>query len=219
MNAPSILNHRDSKSESAYNRIKEDIVKGNLREGEPLFERRLCEYYGVSRTPIREALKRLSNENYVRITPSMGAYVAEITSDLILEIYNIREVLEGLACRLYASKARNESKRELKAITNNFVRLMKAQEYEKALKLDLSFHEKIKLECGSPTLIDMLSPIAEQIARITKATHYDLDWAREAVRMHVKICDALLDGKAAEAEAAMREHMATSRNRHIETII
>lgn len=214
----SILGTRESKSESVYRRIKEDILNDGLKPGEPLFERRLCSYYGVSRTPIREALKRLAIENLVEITPSMGAYVAKITSDLILETYNIREVLEGLACRLYANRISEQSKNELKDISNKFVKLMKAREYDAALKLDMAFHDKIKRECGSQTLIDLLSPIADQVARITRTTHYSLEWAEETITIHGRICDALVNRNAEEAENAMREHIAGSRSHHIATL-
>jgi DNA-binding GntR family transcriptional regulator len=214
----SILEVKESKAESVYREIKQDILYDNLQPGEPLFERRLCDHYGVSRTPVREALRRLAIENLVVMTPSMGAYVSKITSDLILEIYNIREVLEGLACRLYATRITDQSKQELRVILNDLVKLMKAKKYHEALKLDLAIHEKIKRECGSPKLIEMLSPIADQIARITRATHYDLAWAEETVAIHTRICEALIDGRAEDAENAMREHIAVSRRRHIATL-
>jgi len=206
------------KSEIVYNRLREDIVNEKLKPGEPLFERQLCAHYGVSRTPIRDALKRLAIENFVEITPSYGAFVTKITPGLILETYNIREVLEGLACRLYAKRITTREKAELKKLCARFLDLMKHQKYEEAIKYDIEFHEKIIDECGSATLISMLSPIAEQINRITRTTHYDKAWASEAIRLHKTICDAILDGDCAVAEAAMREHIAISRIHHLESL-
>jgi len=206
------------KSQMAYNRIREDIVREKLKPGEPLFERQLCACYGVSRTPIRDALKRLAIENFVEITPSYCAFVTRITSGLILETYSIREVLEGLACRLYAKRISTGEKRELQILCDTFIDLMKHEKYEDSIKSDISFHEKIISECGSPTLISMLSPITEQINRITHSTHYDKIWASETIRLHKAICDAIIGGDSMVAEAAMREHIAISRNHHLELL-
>jgi len=216
-----IVPKKVSKSDLVYGQMKEDIVSGKLKAGEPLFERQLCTHYGVSRTPIRDALKRLALEKFVETSPSYGTFVAKITSDVILETYNIREVLEGLACRLYTKKITPAEKRELKKLNDKLVHLMKNKAYKEAVKVDISFHEKIMSGCGSATLIGMLSPIAEQINRITYSTHYDDDdtWTEETVRLHTAICEAIINDDAATAESKMREHIAISRNHHVTTLL
>jgi DNA-binding GntR family transcriptional regulator len=173
----------------------------------------------VSRTPIRDALKRLALENFVEISISYGTFVSKITSDVILEIYSIREVLEGLACRLYTKRISPADKRELRKMNDRFVQAMLEKAYEEAVRIDIRFHGKIIGECGSATLVSLLSPITEQISRITYSTHYDAAWAEETIRLHNAICDSIVDGDAGSAETAMREHIMISRNKHITTLM
>src|SRR6056297_804513 len=93
-----------------YESLKESILNGSLKPGEKLMESRIAEDLGVSRTPVREAIRKLEKEKYVKMIPRKGAYVEDLTMEDILEVLEIRIVLEGLASKLAARNISDEMK-------------------------------------------------------------------------------------------------------------
>jgi GntR family transcriptional regulator, trigonelline degradation regulator len=91
--------------DQAVKDLRSAIIRSEFKPGERLFEKKLCEFVGVSRTTIREALRHLESEGLVKVIPQKGPIVATVTVDEANDIYEVREVLEGLACRLFAKRA------------------------------------------------------------------------------------------------------------------
>ena len=98
-----------SKKQIAYEKIKEMILDGAFSKESPLVERQLCDMIGISRTPIREALRELANDGLVEVIDGKGVYVKKIGFRDMIEIFEMREALEGMAVRLFVERADQEA--------------------------------------------------------------------------------------------------------------
>src|SRR5262245_30353865 len=148
---------------TVYEALRRDILEREFDPGEPLTEQGLSERYGVSRTPVREALAKLERDRLVRVVPKKGAFVRSVSHDDVRELYQIREVLEGLAVRLAAPRL---DRGELGAFETRF-RELKARG-AKAKPADVralgeDFHAVILKRAGNGRLIEVLEQIREQI--------------------------------------------------------
>jgi DNA-binding GntR family transcriptional regulator len=120
--APVVKNPVRSLYHTTYDRIKQDIVSGRRQPGEPLFEEDLAQSLQVSRTPVREALRRLNHEGLVRIVPNKGAFVRVLTLRDIREIYEVREALESFAAGQAALRMSPEPIRRLSQLAESLKR-------------------------------------------------------------------------------------------------
>ena len=114
-----------------FNTLRDAILTGKLQPGERLMENQLAEKLGVSRTPIREALRMLKLENLVELTPRKGAQVLDMSEKDIVNVLEIREVLEGLAAQLACKKMTSETLEELKKTELEFEQFAKENDLEK----------------------------------------------------------------------------------------
>ena len=200
-----------SAKERAYEAIRDAIVNWELQPGEPLFEEALASKLNVSRTPIREALLLLSQENFVRIVPGRGAFVAEITAKEIVDVYQMRQALEALAARLVASRD---------DIPGEFETLL--QEFDKAPQLvdqgderaynDLArrMDELIVKTAGNDLLRNTLEGLWRQSAWVRPLGRREL--VLETVDEHKEILRAILERKPDRAAELVASHLERSLN-------
>ena len=200
-----------SAKERAYEAIRDAIVNWELQPGEPLFEEALASKLNVSRTPIREALLLLSQENFVRIVPGRGAFVAEITAKEIVDIYQMRQALEALAARLVASRD---------DIPGEFETLL--QEFDKAPQLvdqgderaynDLArrMDELIVKTAGNDLLRNTLEGLWRQSAWVRPLGRREL--VLETVDEDKEILRAILERKPDRAAELVASHLERSLN-------
>ena len=203
------------KSEIFYKQIKEMIIKNELEAGFPLSERKLCEILDASRTPVREALKRLASERFVDMTPEYGVFVSKISYENITEIYDIREMLEALSVRIITLSNDERKIKFIAKITEEFRAAMEKKDYDRANVLDIKFHGYLINECENKRLKEMLIPIFDHTRRITRLTKYNDEWAHLSLSKHLEIVEKIKSGDVKAAEEAMREHIRESKQNQL----
>jgi DNA-binding GntR family transcriptional regulator len=194
--------------DSVYEAIKASILRHEYAPGAKIPEIIIARTLGVSRTPVREALNRLEREGIVEVVPRYGAFVREFSSEQILEILRIQEVLEGLAVRLAAPRiAKDEIKAmetHLNAIAANTSR---PEILDRFMSYDIDFHEAIAAACESPRLESLLSNIRAQMTMCRFATMHLPGRIDRSVNEHRAIIKELNSQNSERAEKAARAHI------------
>jgi DNA-binding GntR family transcriptional regulator len=217
-NKKNIVRKSNEKANHVYETLRDKIIYNELKQGELLIERALCSDYEWSRTPVREALRLLSNEGLVNYVPGHSSYVSYITFETISDLYDIREVLEGLSARLCAENIGKNSFGVLEEIFERFKSEMLGEHYPEALKLDIEIHHFLIQESRNAKLKALLTPLFNQSKRIVNLTVYTNEWARESFDFHMRIFEAIRDKKPQVAEETMREHIRMSKRHQIENL-
>lgn len=190
-----------------FTKLREDILSGVYHENEELKENTIGLELGVSRTPVREALRQLELEGLVTMIPNKGAYVTGITKKDIHDIYYIRSYLEGLcakwACE-HITEAQVEALDEVLYLTEFHY---KKGHREQMVELDNKFHELIYEASGSKILYHVLSDFHHYVERIRKITLAQPDRASQANLEHAAILDAIKKRDGELAEKLAHEHM------------
>lgn len=148
-----------------YNTIRDAILSGKLAPGERLMENQLAEKLGVSRTPIREALRMLGQENLVGLVPRKGAQVLDMSEKDIKDILEIRSSLETLAVGLACSRMTDEELAELKKIQEEFVQASNSGDFEKMATIDERFHDRIFRSIRNDKLLYVVNNLKMQLFR------------------------------------------------------
>ncbi len=200
-----------SLADCVFERLENDILGGKYAYGEVLTEARLCEEMGVSRTPIREAIRRLEQENILRESVK-GMVVQGITPKDIEDILDVRAHIEGIAARRAATAMADEQKKALKAAVDLQDFYVSRADAENIQWQDHEFHELIYAGCGSITLQSTLVPLHRKAQKFRRASVERVARAKESVEEHRRICEAILAGDAEAAEVAMNEHIAHARS-------
>ncbi len=199
-----------SLADCVFDRLEEDILSGRYAYGEILTEARLSEELGVSRTPVREAIRRLEQESLLRES-GKGLMVQGITREDVADILDIRLRIEGMAVRRAAQHMTPEEKKAL-------LEAVELQEFYVAKgnaahiqEQDHQFHESIYAGCGSLTLQSVLVPLHRKAQKFRRASVERSERAGESVREHRAIAEAILAGDADRAEALMNDHIRMAR--------
>lgn len=196
-----------------FNKIREDILSGAYKENEELKENTLAQELGVSRTPVREALRQLELEGLVTVIPNKGAYVTGITRKDINDIYMIRSYLEGL-CAKWACE--NITREQIEALEETLYLSdfhARRSHYEQLVELDNKFHDLIYKASGSKILNHVLSDFHHYVERIRKITLSSPERAKNSSKEHAAIVDAIRKRDGELAEKLAHEHiMNTIRN-------
>ena len=199
---------RYSLSTKVFHTIREDILSGKYRYNEELKEKTIGDELGVSRTPVREALRQLELEGLVTIIPNKGAYVVGISKEDIQDIYEIRSRLEGLCAKWACSHITKEQLDELEEnIYLSEFHAGKEGHAEQILELDNKFHEVLYEASGSKMLKHELSAFHHYVERVRKITLSMPDRVVKSNDEHKKIVEALKQHNAKEAELLATSHM------------
>lgn len=197
-------------SRKAYEAIRTRILSGEFAPGAHLKEEELAEVCSVSRTPIRDALRKLSAEEYVRVVPNHGTYVAEWSDDDIKDIFTLRAMLEGYAARLAAARATPGHIEELAHLQRMVADMLEQDgEPDRDLFVDSNrrFHEIITEAAGSRRLTQMIARLTEQPLIAHTATSYSHGDIQRSNRQHDELISAFRAGDGAWAEAVMKSHI------------
>lgn len=190
-----------------YNKIREDILDGNHVENEELKENTIATELGVSRTPVREALRQLELEGLVTMIPNKGAYVTGITTKDIHDIYMIRSYLEGLcakwACE-HITESQIEALDEILYLSDFHAR---RSHHEQMVELDNKFHELVYKASGSKILEHVLTDFHHYVERVRKITLSMPSRASKSSQEHAAIVDAIRKRDGDRAEALANEHI------------
>lgn len=190
-----------------YNRIRNDILNGVYEPGESLVELKLSEELGVSRTPVREALRQLELEGLVQSVPNKGATVRGVTEQDIQDIYTIRMLIEGLAARWAAEKITTEELEELKEAVDLEEFYTTKSNYGNLLRFDTRFHDIIFKASKSKPLMYTLSTFHRYVQKARRVSMSSPERAAEVLQEHKAILQAIIDRDADRAEKLMTEHV------------
>ncbi len=198
--------HTTSLADQVFERLENDIIQGVYPRGEILTELKLVEQLGVSRTPIREALRRLEQERLIEES-GKGSVVLGITADDLLDIMNIREQIEGL-CAYYACVNMTEDGlKELQHIIDLQDFYFERWDTDHLQKADDMFHDAIcELSCRN-VIRDTLVPLHRKTRRYRRNALLDKERATQSLKEHHAILNAMLTGDPERVKAAMDFHM------------
>ncbi|HKL79516.1 MAG TPA: GntR family transcriptional regulator [Mobilitalea sp.] len=190
-----------------FNKIREDILSGVYQENEELKENAIGLELGVSRTPVREALRQLELEGLVTIIPNKGASVTGITSKDIHDIYTIRSYLEGLCAKWACEHITEQQLEELDEIVYLSEFHARRSHFDQLVELDNKFHDLIYKASGSKILNHMLSDFHHYVERIRKITLSRPARAKESREEHALILEAIKKRNGDLAEKLAHEHI------------
>lgn len=148
-----------------YNTLRQAILRGELRPGERLMEIQLANKLGVSRTPVREAIRKLELDGLVLMIPRKGAEVADISEKSLKDVLEVRKALEELAVQLTCEKISKVQIAELKQAAEEFKKIVKSSDITQIAEADVRFHDVIYMATDNQKLIQLLNNLREQMYR------------------------------------------------------
>lgn len=148
-----------------FNTLRQAILRGELKPGERLMEVQLANKLGVSRTPIREAIRKLELEGLVLMIPRKGAEVAEITEKSLMDVLEVRKALEELAVQLCCDKITPAEIADLHRAAEEFQKILESNDVTEIAEADVRFHDIIYMATGNQKLIQLLNNLREQMYR------------------------------------------------------
>nr|WP_207719551.1 GntR family transcriptional regulator [Peptostreptococcus canis] len=202
-----------------FENIRGAIMDGTLKPGERLMEIQLAELLGVSRTPIREAIRKLELEGLVVMLPRKGAYVANISKKDLIDILEVRIGLEGMAAFYAAERISDEGVKKLEKISEELKEYVCKNDVKNMLIKDEEFHNCIFEFTGNSRLKSMMLSVWETVYRFRLKYMSDYSSAVNIVDEHKKIIDALKKGKADLAEKLAKEHIEKAEQFMIEKLM
>lgn len=200
--------HQPMAAEAIYATLREAILRGILPAGERLGEIQLAGLFERSRTPVREAILRLESEHLAERSARRGFVVAGITREEVLEVYAVREMLDGLAARLAAQGILSPELGHLTWLNARMRKAAEQQDYQLMLDLNIEFHEKIGSASRNTRLLNFMRQIHDWVRRFPSTTFSHPGRTMEAVDEHDEIIEALSKRDSEAAERLARRHMA-----------
>lgn len=204
-------------SERAYEIIRNRLVSGEYSPGARLSETELSEVCGVSRTPVREALRRLALEYFVRIEPNRGAFVIDWSREDIVDMFEMRSMMEGLAARKAAERATSDQIAIMSGIVEAIdVAAHAAGEGMMAafLSLNREFHDVVFEASGSPRLTEIISRFVEQAVVVRTAAQFTSEDILRSNTHHKELLRAIRSKNGTLAETVMRVHILAASSRY-----
>lgn len=193
-----------------FKALMDAIMLGQLSPGERLLEVQLAEEMGVSRTPVREAIRRLELEGFVVMVPRKGAYVAGLSVADVEAVYEIRTALETLAVRLAAQRMVAEDYKQLDALAEKMRDTWQEGNVENWVELDAKFHELLYRFSRNDRLVQMMNNIMEQLSRYRIISLANVEVRHNSLSEHEAVIEALRRHDSEAASAAAAQHIANT---------
>jgi DNA-binding GntR family transcriptional regulator len=193
-------------SQKVYHIIKRDIIKGNLVSNTRLFEEKIAEQMNISRTPVREALRILSAEGFVKLIPNIGIVVNQISSQDLSDILNIRLQLETYAIGLTAQKITEKDIDNLKKIIQQMKESLAAKDIMAFSNLNYKYHKAIISISDNKKLIEICDNLHQQSEHWIKALGVQ-ERLEESLQEHIDIYSSLKARDIDEAKKIMHIHL------------
>ncbi|MEW5783904.1 MAG: GntR family transcriptional regulator [Bacillota bacterium] len=210
-----IKKNKKNLGQEAYKEIKEAIIMGKLKPGEVLSENMLAKALGMSRTPIRDALKELLNEDLVEAIPGKGAFVKNIEVVDLLEIYEIREVLECMAAKTAVFKITAEEIQELENTWNGFLEKINnggTVELEAVALADNKLHNLFIEKCSNKRLKDIIGILYQQVLRYQLISAQLLGSTKTTIKEHLEIIETMKEKDVEKIVSLLIKHIQWSRS-------
>lgn len=199
-----------SLADQVFEKLESDIISGVYARGEVLTELKLVEQLGVSRTPIREALRRLEQERLIQDS-GKGSVVLGITIQDLIDIMEIRQRIEGIAAAYATRKITPEGIEELRRINELQEFYYEKMDMESLRQMDDQFHDAIYRLSGSLVFCDALRPLHKKTQRYRRLSIGDKERLKISVEQHKKIFEAIAAGDAEKAQQLITEHIDTAK--------
>ena len=190
-----------------FNTLRQAILRGELKPGERLMEIQLANKLGVSRTPIREALRKLELEGLVNMVPRKGAEVADITEKSLRDVLEVRKALEELSVQLACEKITEEEIEELKRVAERFKDTLNDQDVTKIAEADVAFHDVIYTATDNQKLSLLLNNLREQMYRYRVEYLKKEEAYPQLIAEHEELIDNISKRNKEEATRIMCEHI------------
>lgn len=190
-----------------YEELKMQILTGAIIPGTRMMEVELADEMGVSRTPIREAIRKLEKEGLVTIEPRRGAYASMISTNDMVAILEVRQDLEGLAAFLAADRMKPSQLEELKEISEKYNDAVARGSMEDMIRCDTKFHRIIVESCHNKILVQMIEQLQELVLRFRYIYYDNFRRAENMPEEHAAILDAIESGNAGNARQAADVHI------------
>ena len=211
-----MLEHKTvSLAEQVFERLEGEILTGKYQRGEVLTELRLVSDLGVSRTPVREALRRLEQEHIIEITPR-GIVILGVTEQDLEDIFAVRLQIEGMASYHAAVRITDEELAELRETLELQEFYVFKRDPDRIKKMDSRFHQLIYRFCGSTVLFDTLMPLHKKVQKYRRASVENNDRAMQSAREHRAIYEAIAAHDAELASKYTAEHIANAADHILE---
>jgi DNA-binding GntR family transcriptional regulator len=188
-------------------RLRQRIFSHELAPGSWIDEQRLAEEYGISRTPLREALKVLASEGLVTLKPRRGCYVTEISEQDLQDIFPLLAMLEGRAVAQAIEQAQPEDIAELEALHARLESAAQGRKIERFFETNQEFHRKLQELSGNRWMLTLVQHLRKvmKLSRLLSLSHEGR--LEQSLDEHRRIMAAIRCGDVGEAEAAMRDHL------------
>ncbi len=200
-------NDRMPLRDRVFDQLRDDILNGKYVPGEELKEIPIGKDLGVSRTPVREALRKLELEGLVSIIPNKGAYVSGISGEDVHDIYVIRSYLEGLCAKWACRHATEQDINDLEDIICLARYNAEKNRYEQMSELDSKFHQALYSCCGSKMLRHILRDFHKYVESVRKQTLSRSERAIAAIEEHERILEAIKNRDEETADKLAHEHI------------
>ena len=190
-----------------FNTLRKAILRGELKPGERLMEIQLANKLGVSRTPIRDAIRKLELEGLVLMIPRKGAEVAQITEKNMQDVLEVRKALEELSVQLACERITPEQVEEMKMAAEDFRKVLKSGDVTKIAEADVKFHDIIFAATNNQRLITLLINLREQMYRFRVEYLKQKECYPQLLEEHDKLIALISGGEVEEACELMGCHI------------
>jgi DNA-binding GntR family transcriptional regulator len=201
-----------------FTTLREAIVSGELKPGERLLEVKLADKMGVSRTPVREAIRKLELEGFVVMLPRKGAHVADLSVKDIANVLEIRAALDALATELAAQRMTDSELNDLKRIHEQFISHVARNNLQGAIKKDMEFHDAIYKAARNEKLVQVSGNLWEQVQRFRVVYMRDHNSAEAVINEHSEILEALSEKRIDAARDFAAKHIKQQKEKIISEI-
>lgn len=184
-----------------------EIASGQLAPGARIIQEQIAKTLGVSRQPVQQALLLLRNQGVLRDAPGRGLEVAPLEPDQVQHMYDMRAVVEGLACRLAAEHSAERAGKLGPAVIENGRKAVASRSVARMVAADLKFHEFIYSLCGNPLVAPAMTKHWTQTQRVMGEVLMKDETPRDIWNQHAAILDAIAKGDGAKAEKLARAHI------------
>lgn len=188
-------------------RVRELIEQGDLAPGERISEKQLCERFGVSRTPLREALKVLASEGLVELLPNRGARVVRLTLKMVKDTYDLMGALEGLSGELACQNISDEGIRAIRALHDEMLRHYRERNLPDYFRVNQRIHEGILAASANEVLQETYSNLSQRVKRVRYSKKMTDDFWRKAVQDHEHMILALEARDGRRLGQILRDHL------------
>jgi DNA-binding GntR family transcriptional regulator len=203
---------------TAYRRIRDAVLKMELHPGQRLQEVVIAAWLGISRTPVREAFRRLQAEGLLRSLATRGVVVAEVSIDEVDDAYRVIEMLEALSSRLAAERLTVDGATAIRALLGQMQEAAAATELERWAKLDADLHTTIRALANNPKLVqiaDLVYPVIERVRHLHLREGFEPAALAAETVAHRRLGEAILAHAGEQAEALVRALFAKARQDNV----